>query len=321
MAVVRRNIVTNAAARDKYIQGVKLLKREASGRTTAEFGIPGAARSVSTYDLFVIWHVNAMMQETPAGNPAGRNAAHRGPVFTPWHRVMLMILEQNLQRVLNDAAFGLPYWDWARDGDLPAGQQSSAAIWRANCMGGQGNPITTGPFAFRADDSASFRVRVATNSAGELRSVNRGLRRAFGVSAGALPRAAHVRNAIALTPYDSPDWDVNSNGFRNRLEGWSSDPGGSPPWLHNLVHVWVGGDMLPASSPNDPVFFMHHCNVDRLWESWMRRHGRIYVPGMNAGAALRGHRIDDPISSPLGRNATPRQALNVSAVYAYDALA
>ncbi len=168
MAVVRRNIVTNAAARDKYIQGVKLLKKEASGRTTAEFGIPGAARSVSTYDLFVIWHVNAMMQETPAGNPAGRNAAHRGPVFTPWHRVMLMILEQNLQRALNDADFGLPYWDWARDGDLPAGQQGGAAIWRANCMGGQGNPITTGPFAFRADDSASFRVRVATNSAGEL---------------------------------------------------------------------------------------------------------------------------------------------------------
>ena len=159
MAVVRSNISTNAGIRDQYIEGVKLLKKEASGRTTDEFGIPGAARSVSTYDLFVVWHVTAMMIETPPGNPAQRNSAHRGPIFAPWHRVMLMIFEQNLQRVLNDANFGLPYWDWAEDGDLPPQEQSAAAIWGADCMGGEGNPVSTGPFAFQR--KRSIRVQSA----------------------------------------------------------------------------------------------------------------------------------------------------------------
>lgn len=321
MAVVRRNISTSPESRDKFIKGVKSLKNEASGRMTDEFGIPGAARSVSTYDLFVIWHVTAMMIQTPLGHPGQRNAAHRGPVFAPWHRVMLMVFEQNLQRALNDADFGLPYWDWAADGELPSPQQGAAAIWSAECMGGQGNPVATGPFAFHANDPSAFRVRISTNIAGELRKVNRGLRRAFGASASALPRTANVSNALALSAYDAPDWDAGADSFRNRVEGWMNDDGASAPSLHNLVHVWVGGDMLLASSPNDPIFFLNHCNIDRLWESWMSRNGRVYVPDMTADPALKGHRIDDPISSPLGRSATPRETLDVTGIYAYDALA
>jgi len=81
MAVTRKNILTDTAVRDKFIQGVKLLKQENSGRTTVDFSIPGPAQSVSTYDLFVVWHHRAMMTLTPPGNSAGRNAAHRGRFF------------------------------------------------------------------------------------------------------------------------------------------------------------------------------------------------------------------------------------------------
>jgi len=42
------------------------------------------------------------------------------------------------------------------------------------------------------------------------------------------------------------------------------------PCVHNRVHVWVGGDMLPSSSPTDPVFYMNHCNIDRIWEAWLK---------------------------------------------------
>lgn len=47
---------------------------------------------------------------------------------------------------------------------------------------------------------------------------------------------------------------------------------------HNLVHVMVGGDNSPSPQgwmwdPNfaalDPIFWVHHCNVDRLWAAWM----------------------------------------------------
>src|SRR6185295_13273691 len=101
MANVRPNIVKDASARQKYAKGVNLLKREFTGPTTASLGISGPSRPVSTYDLFVVWHHTAMTTMTPT-TQGDRNAAHRGPVFCPWHRFMLRQLELNLQRVLND---------------------------------------------------------------------------------------------------------------------------------------------------------------------------------------------------------------------------
>lgn len=40
---IRENILTSATARDKYIQGVKLLKNEFTGPTTADLGIAGTS--------------------------------------------------------------------------------------------------------------------------------------------------------------------------------------------------------------------------------------------------------------------------------------
>jgi tyrosinase len=38
---------------------------------------------------------------------------------------------------------------------------------------------------------------------------------------------------------------------------------------HGGVYIWVGGTMSDASvSPADPVFWMHHGNLDRLWWDW-----------------------------------------------------
>jgi tyrosinase len=265
-----------------------------------------------------------MTTMTPPGNPSGRNAAHRGPVFPAWHRVMLLIFEQNLQRVLSDSSFGLPYWDWAADGDKTPAQQLASDIWLENCLGGSGSPVKKGPFAFHSSDPASWRVRVAANSAGALKSTNRGLRRSLAAAppsgVSTLPQTASVTLALGLTDYDLPNWDSGSDGFRNRAEGWVTEPVRSPPGLHNRVHVWIGGDMSPSTSPNDPAFFLNHCNVDRIWEGWMTHNGRVYAPDMTAPASLKGHRIDDPISSPFGTSATPRQVLDVSANYQYDAL-
>jgi len=52
----------------------------------------------------------------------------------------------------------------------------------------------------------------------------------------------------------------------------------------------------------------------------MSLNGRTYLPAMSVGTALRGHRIDDPIASPLGGGGTPRDVLNVSSIYSYDVL-
>jgi tyrosinase len=314
---VRRNILGDSTARQNYIRGVKLLKQEFLGPTTSDFGIAGPSRQVSTYDLFVVWHHLAMFSFTPP-TQQDRNAAHRGPVFLPWHRFMLLLLELQLQRVLDNEDFGLPYWDWAADGERSPEQQAASPVWGEQCMGGQGNPIATGPFAFSAVGANGWRVRVAADVNGRLRATDRGLRRAFARSAPTLPRKDQVATALNLDTYDVPPWSTASLGFRNQVEGWI--PANTAPGLHNRVHVWVGGDMLPSSSPNDPVFYLNHCNEDRIWAAWLEDNGSTYVPDQSAPDALRGHRIDDAMNSLLSDPLTPRQMLDVDDFYNYDTL-
>jgi tyrosinase len=316
MTVTRSNLLANATVRSNYARGVNLLKAEFTGPTTTNLGIPGPSRRVSTWDLFVVWHHTAMMTLTPP-TQADRNAAHRGPVFCPWHRFMLLQLELNFQRVLNDATFGLPYWDWAADGQRTPAQQRTSRVWAADAMGGSGNPVTTGPFRFNQNDPASFRVTIEANVNGQLVQTSHGLRRALGTQIPTLPNKADTAGALRLTPYDAAPWSTSSAGFRNRLEGWAPP---AAPALHNRVHVWVGGDMLPSSSPNDPVFYMNHCNVDRIWEAWLRRNGRTYVPAQSAPASLRGHRINDAMSSLISAPMRPADLLDVPSLYVYDTL-
>lgn len=319
LAVIRRNIVSNPTVRDKYIEGVKLLKND-------------FLRSdwPNTYDVFVIWHFHSMMTQTPPSSGSGRNAAHRGPAFLPWHRWLLILLEHHLQRVLNDPNFGLPYWNWAADGELTASQQRNAAIWASNCMGGSGSPVITGPFR-SGQWQVNIEQRFAPGSINPtLVSVRRPLRRALGSGSSRLPTKTEVRKAVRTgSPnviYDSPPWDINSTGFRNELEGW---PNG--PTNHNKVHVWVGGDMGPATSPNDPVFYLNHCNVDRIWAGWQQLFQNAkYVPNSSASATLRRHRLND-LLFPVTENTMfdpiyhgrvrPSNLLNVSSRYTYDTFA
>jgi tyrosinase len=291
----RRNILSSAKYGDDFVKGVKLLKAE----------IP-AGGTLSTYDTFVVWHHRAMMTLTPASQ-GERNAAHSGPVFLPWHRFMLSLFEANLQRVLGDASFGLPYWDWAADGGKAAAKQKTAKIWKL--LGGDGAPITTGPFA-----QGQWAVRVEQDlTTGNLVKVNRGLNRAFGQTAPKLPTKARVTSALKLGTYDSGPWDrASAKSFRNRLEGWD---GGS---LHNGVHVWVGGDMLASTSPNDPVFYLNHCNVDRLWSQWQTRFGATtYAPVQADASAPARHRPNDALFPMQAQSPKVKDMFDVSGVYTY----
>lgn len=311
MTAIRRNIA-DPGVLDSYVRGVLALKAENLGPTTAQLGIPGNVARVSTWDLFVVWHHRAMMRMTPP-TQRDRNAAHSGPVFLPWHRLMLVLLEFQFQRVLGDENFGLPYWDWGADGDRPVGQQAASPLWTAQGIGGSGFPVADGPFVGDA-----FPVLLESDRFGALRTTRRGLVRNLQGDIATLPTSAQVRAALRFRLYDSAPWDRSTRGFRNRVEGWQPAPG---PHLHNRVHVWVGGDMAPATSPNDPVFYLNHCNVDRIWEAWLVRRGRTYVPGQGVSGELAGHRIDDPMDNLLTNQAvTPRDVLDLTHLYEYDAL-
>ena len=51
--------------------------------------------------------------------------------------------------------------------------------------------------------------------------------------------------------------------------------------VHDSVHVWCGGSMsTQAYSAYDPVFWAHHCNIDRIWAIWQTKHGNNLPEGL-----------------------------------------
>jgi tyrosinase len=295
------------------------------------------------YDRYVQEHVSAMSKLTPGPHPStdpgahSRNAAHMGPVFLPWHREFLIRFEEELRRV--DAGVALPYWDWTEDAAHP----TAAPVFGADLFGGDGDPaqgfhVTSGAFAFAA---GHWTLAVDTANGGKA------LRRRFGVlewidggrrgrSAYTLPTNGDRAATFDERAYDVSPWDAGADtiSFRNRLEGWATkgmrQKGAQ---MHNRVHVFIGGawvdnganvsgTMQLASSPNDPIFFLHHCFVDKLWADW-QRHMEQAHPGdapfyAPRGDGPKGHNLDDAMY-PFKPAVTPRAMLSLKDLpYQYD---
>ena len=107
--------------------------------------------------------------------------------------------------------------------------------------------------------------------------------------------------------------------------GRDLDPDGSPaagsaatPTTTEDDAVNLFGTMAANSSLNDPVFWLHHANIDRIWNEWMRRHGQQYLP---VSGGPMGHNLDDHMwpFAHIGMMVTPRDVLDSTAFgYRYD---
>jgi tyrosinase len=284
----------------------------------------------STYDEFVRWHRDAFEGEPMPG--------HMGSAFFPWHRMLNLLLEQQLQKV--DPSVTIPYWDWTVD------RTKASFLWRPDFLGGDGDPedsfiVKTGPFRQGEWDLTIF------DNEDEKKVPH--LTRAMGrdTDTRTLPTAADEAEALSIPIYDAAPWDETSNpdrSFRRYAETGRSCPRLPPgrrlskhsrvcpeaPGMHNRVHVWVAGAFGPqseeaevgsmgrASAPNDPVFWLMHANIDRLWGEWQRRYGQVYLPIKNGPP---GHNLDDTMwpYRTLGLDVTPRMLLDHHALgYAYD---
>ncbi len=187
--MIRHNLLTDATAAQKYIEGIKRLKDPVQFPWSGQPGL-------SMYDVFVFWHHQSMMLMTPP-DQTDRNAAHSGPAFLPWHRYFLVTLEGFLQQAVNDTNFRIPYWDWNADAELP--NPSTSPVWDNENLG-----------QFVGLD---WRVRLVMNpTTGNLQRVDRQLQRNLGAS-GALPTRAQVRTAVRdQVVYDQTPFNSSSPG-------------------------------------------------------------------------------------------------------------
>jgi tyrosinase len=268
-------------------------------------------RRFSVYDNFVWWHRQAFACSV--------DQAHMRPAFLPWHRQFLFMFESALRRYSGDATVTLPFWDWTDP-------RAIGAVFRRDLMGPNGDPaqgfaVTEGPFR-----KGRWRLTVLDPRVQDRNQITH-LTRRFGSMrfGGTLPTRASVLAALRLPDYDVPPYSSASDpslSFRNNLEGWRGMLGGTcrAGWmdpvagrgrprraLHNLVHTWVGGELPPLAddiggtmtlntSLNDPVFWLHHANIDRLWAIWQRRHpGAAGYAPVRAGGLPYGQNLAEPM--------------------------
>lgn len=77
--------------------------------------------------------------------------------------------------------------------------------------------------------------------------------------------------AAATAAWDAEAWDACWNQDQvTAVDMFLFFFGGT---MHAAAHGAVGGTMGSYSSPNDPVFFLHHAQVDRLWAQWQEASG------------------------------------------------
>lgn len=194
-----------------------------------------------------------------------------GTLFLTWHRAYVYWFEKALSSALanrrgdQELVLTLPYWDWTvfdeekdAENGIPKvldddtyvdedGQEKPNPLKRARSLYRVESQGLTG------DDELTHRYPA------QLRD--------------RIPWLAEQVEGL----YDESDYATFNSDF----------DGGA----HGAVHVWVGGrdasSPLPfdngdmsavVSAAFDPIFWLHHCMVDRVWFEWQKRHGDGTVP-------------------------------------------
>ena len=50
--------------------------------------------------------------------------------------------------------------------------------------------------------------------------------------------------------------------------------------FHNRLHILVGGTMATSASPADPLFWLHHAFIDKIWTEWQLLHPGVNPPNL-----------------------------------------
>jgi tyrosinase len=216
---------------------------------------------------------------------------HGGPSFLAWHRAYLLDLERELQAV--DPTVCLHYWNFEE------------ASWNDS---GDKVALFTEDFLGRVEKvSGTWEVSFA--------------------SSNPLSSAKHDWGSISRMP----TWDPShtTKGGVNIPPGWSGALNSEAVVIasrdqhiiegdpHNPAHAKMMGDLGGVNTaPKDPLFFMLHSNVDRLWGEWQVAHkawdaaSNDYSSGTNRSRTpwsdIDGHRLGDSMWPWDGKSGSGR---------------
>ena len=253
-----------------------------------------AGSTVSVYDQFVALHV-AVRRLAPASDPTSANQldnAHDGPAFLSWHREYLRRFEAALWSV--DPRVTLPYWNWGI-----GSRAETDDLFTADRLGNRAGQVRSGYFSQLGDSTVGLGWTIPD------------LLRLNDESSPALHRGDDLP-AVPTEPAERSIFPAAETVFSTLQEGsFSSFHDALETVLHDRLHGWVGGDMGRSASPIDPIFFLNHAQVDRIWAIWQREHaGQLHYPQRWEGGedVSIGHALDDYMWPWDGGNLVLRQS-------------
>ncbi|HJW40681.1 MAG TPA: tyrosinase family protein [Rhizomicrobium sp.] len=174
--------------------------------------------------------------------------------FAIWHRAYLHFFERNLRAAAGDALLALPYWDYSsEEGRTFPAIYAPAFLDRAKTIP---NPL------YHPNREASF-------------------------ARGLLEVSAVIGQAAKTSAASTFFHVVGKPGFGGDVsDSEHTQIGLLEQRPHNDIHLAVGGVIGDANGAMaeittaafDPVFWVHHANVDRLWARWANMPGKEWGP-------------------------------------------
>ena len=163
-------------------------------------------------------------------NTCQSHAGQNANHFLPWHRMFVYFFERIVREVSGHPEFTLPYWDYTSDDPAKRGVV---------------------PAQFRMPDDALYgplyrATRSALANAGE------------SIQKDQPTDVMDISDAMSRANYTTID---GVQGFCRAIDSG----------IHGRIHTLVGTAKGMGSVPfagNDPLFWVHHANIDRMWASW-----------------------------------------------------
>lgn len=234
----------------------------------------------------VVWREFGFLEQGELGPPAvdqrrfWNQCQHQSWYFLPWHRGYLAAFEQVALKAVVDAGgpedWALPYWNYS-DAARPDARTLPEVFAERKLPEGGDNPL----WVERRFGSGTPPIVIDEElvSLAALRDTD------FAGGVGDIPPGFGGPHTLF---HHGPESETTNGSLE------------STP--HNVLHGAVGGSD-PAMDPNDwrsfglmstpltaaldPIFWLHHANIDRLWGTWRRTNADPADEGWLVGPADR----------------------------------
>ena len=276
-----RKEVRDLSAREwqAFVDAMWTMKNISTAAGQAKYGL-----AFRTHEYFVVKHAVSTLDSRG-------EQSHFGDWFINFHAAIALEFENSLLAISDHESGdlgGLPYWDSGHGND----------VFSADLMGsapgtGDGKTVIDGAFAkwpinpnFQLSDYAQYMKTVAGATSGFTGSYTGMLRGNFPNNSLQTPYVTRYGNSSNFL-FSKADYD-DCTTTPACWDDWYAciDARPAPEDLHTGPHVVIGGYVKhegngtvdhgdledPCTSPNDPIFFLHHTNIDRNRVKWMANH-------------------------------------------------